>query len=56
MKPNLEMFGIDVLKEITSIENWTKTSKNKATVAIQVRSVSAIVNTVFKELRSDFDL
>ena len=29
MKPNLEMFGIPLNKDVTAIENWTKTmSKN----------------------------
>jgi HPt (histidine-containing phosphotransfer) domain-containing protein len=56
MKPNLEMFGIDVLKDITTIESWTKTSRNKMTVDSNVRVISSTLNAVFKELRADFDL
>jgi len=37
MKPNLEMFGIDVSKDITTIEAWTRTSKNKATITANFR-------------------
>ena len=32
MKPNLEMFGIPLKKNITAIESWTKSSKSKRTV------------------------
>src|SRR5690606_15545956 len=56
MKPNIEMFGIDVQKEITSIEAWSKTSKNKATILPHLESVVAILNLVFSELREDFKL
>lgn len=56
MKPNLEMFGIDVLKDITTIESWTKTSRSKMTVDSNVRIISSTLNAVFKELRADFDL
>lgn len=56
MKPNLEMFGIDALKEITNIEQWSKTSKNKATVLPHVDNVLVTLNHVFDELREDFQL
>lgn len=56
MKPNLEMFGIDVLKDITTIESWTKTSRNKMIVQGNVRVISTTLNAVFKELRADFNL
>ncbi|MBT8263152.1 MAG: Hpt domain-containing protein [Bacteroidia bacterium] len=56
MKPNLEMFGIEVLKDITTIESWTKTSKNKASVDENVRNVTSTLHAVFKELKADFDL
>jgi HPt (histidine-containing phosphotransfer) domain-containing protein len=56
MKPNLEMFGIDVLKDITTIESWTRTSKNKASVHENVQNVTTTLHAVFKELKADFDL
>jgi len=54
MKPNLEMFGIDLTKDITTIEAWTRTSKNKAAVDSNVNNVSTTLNAVFKELKADF--
>lgn len=56
MKPNLEMFGIDVLKDITTIESWTRTSKNKATVDENVHKISTTLHSVFNELKADFDI
>ena len=54
MKPNIEMFGIDALKDITSIEIWSKTSKNKVSVMPHLENVISILNHVFIELRQDF--
>jgi len=56
MKPNLEMFGIEVLKDITSIESWTRTLKNKASVDENIQIISTTLHFVFDELKSDFDL
>ncbi|MDN3725372.1 Hpt domain-containing protein [Aequorivita sp. SDUM287046] len=56
MKPNIEMFGIDALKDITSIEAWSKTSKNKAAVLPHLENVLTTLNHVFTELREDFKL
>ncbi|WP_181039986.1 hypothetical protein [Aureitalea marina] len=56
MKPNLEMFGVPVLKEITGIEAWTRTSKNKSAVSGMVAEVVNTVNQVFEELRADFQV
>ena len=54
MKPNLEMFGISLKKEITAIETWSKSSKNKETIAIHLEKISSTLKEVFKELKEDF--
>jgi hypothetical protein len=56
MKPNLEMFGIDVQKDITAIESWTKTSKNKNTISENLIKLVTTVKIVFEELKSDFEI
>ena len=56
MKPNLEMFGIDVIKDITSIESWTRTSKNKIAVTANLDKIIAAVKAVLGELKDDFNL
>jgi HPt (histidine-containing phosphotransfer) domain-containing protein len=54
MKPNLEMFGIDVKKSITSIEAWTKTNKNSATVKEHINHLTQVLANVFEELKEDY--
>ena len=54
MKPNLEMFGIEVQKDITAIESWTKTSKSKATIEAHLETISTTLAMVFNELKADF--
>ena len=56
MKPNIEMFGVDLLKEITSIESWTRTSKNKTSIQPIVEKVNNTLQEVFEELKSDFNI
>lgn len=54
MKPNLEMFGIEVQKDIICIENWTKSSKKKLSIAGNIENLSEVLTNVFKELKEDF--
>ena len=55
MKPNLEMFGIPLQKDITTIESWTKSSKNKATIEAHLENISTTLAYVFDELKADFN-
>jgi HPt (histidine-containing phosphotransfer) domain-containing protein len=54
MKPNLEMFGIPLNKDVTAIENWTKTSKSKETIMRHLETITTTLEEVFKELKTDF--
>lgn len=56
MKPNLEMLGLNLTKEVTAIESWTNTSKSKTAIESQVQKVSTTLEQAFKELKEDFDL
>jgi HPt (histidine-containing phosphotransfer) domain-containing protein len=56
MKPNLEMFGIDILKEIKAIESWTNTTKKVEDINPQIEKVYATLTAVFEELKEDFTL
>ena len=56
MKPNLEMFGLNLGKSITSIESWTRTLKNKSAIQDHLELVVSTVETVFVELKEDFNL
>ncbi|MGJ8666639.1 MAG: Hpt domain-containing protein [Patiriisocius sp.] len=54
MKPNLEMFGIDVQKDVAAIENWTKTSKSNSTIEGNIDRLVEVLQIVFKELQEDY--
>ena len=56
MKPNLEMFGLNLGKDITSLETWSKTLKNQTTINSNIEIISTTLHTVFKELKEDFNL
>lgn len=56
MKPNIEMFGIDLLKDITAIESWTRSSKKISAIEETVEKVNTTLQKVFEELKTDFDL
>ena len=56
MKPNIEMLGIEVYKDITTIEAWTKTSKKIQAIDSNIKNVASVLHRVFDELKSDFDL
>lgn len=55
MKPNIEMLGIDLMKDITAIESWTKTSKNMATISPAIERVNETLQIVFGQLKRDFN-
>lgn len=56
MKPNIEMFGIDLLKQITAIESWTKTSKSNKSIEDTKAEVFQTLQQVFEQLKTDFIL
>lgn len=56
MKPNIEMLGIDLLKDITAIESWTKTSKNSGSISQAIMRVNETLHQVFEQLKSDFNI
>lgn len=56
MKPNIEMFGVDLMKNIRSIETWSRSSKDIDAVKPLVDEVNEVLQAVFVELRQDFNL
>ncbi len=56
MKPNFEMLGLNLAKEVTAIESWTNTSKNKSAVDQHIDKIQNTLGKVFAELKSDFNL
>ncbi len=56
MKPNFEMFGLNISKSVTAIESWTKSSKNISTIQNHMDKIVAKNEIVLKELKEDFNL
>ena len=56
MKPNFEMFGLGLQKDITTIESWTKSSKSVGTISENIEKVVATVTIVIEELKRDFNI
>ena len=56
MKPNIEMFGVDLMKNIRSIETWSRSSKDVDAVQGLVDEVDQTLNVVFTALRQEFNL
>ncbi len=54
MKPNLQLFDIDLLKEIKRIEAWSRTGKPKEEIISVLNHIVSTVNSAIKDLQSDF--
>lgn len=56
MKPNFEMFGLGLQKDITTIESWTNSSKSNSAISENIEKVVATVTVVIEELKRDFNI
>ena len=56
MKPNIEMFGIDLMKNISSVETWSRSSKDPESIAPLVEELDHTLRAVFEAIKSDFNL
>lgn len=56
MKPNLQMFGLDLMPQIRVIEEWSKSGTDMAQVHSAARTITDKFKKAEKELKEDFDL
>lgn len=56
MKPNLDMFGIDLLSEIAAMEKWSDTKRPTSTIQPHLDTIINTLNKVLDELKRDFSL
>lgn len=56
MKPNLEMFGIDLIREISAMERWADSSKPTSAIEPQLETIVVMVNDAIKEMRKDWKM
>lgn len=54
MKPNLDMFGIDLLSEIAAMEKWSDSNKSTSHIQPQLDRIVSVLNKVIVELNDNF--
>ncbi|TVZ53289.1 Hpt domain-containing protein [Dokdonia sp. Hel_I_53] len=54
MKPNLDMFGIDLLGQIKAMEKWSNSNKPTSAIQSQLDDITNTLMIVIEELREDF--
>ncbi len=56
MKPNLQMFGLELMPQIRILEEWSKAGKGKAEVEEAAKTITARYLVAEVDLKKDFDL
>jgi len=54
MKPNLQLFGIDLLADIKRVEAWSKTKKGKEEIQPTLDHIVLTVNGAIEDIKNDF--
>ncbi|TYP70844.1 Hpt domain-containing protein [Aquimarina intermedia] len=54
MKPNLQLFDIDLLSQIKQVEAWAKTNKSKSEILPTIDHIVLTVNAAIEDLKNDF--
>ncbi len=55
MKPNLQLFDIDLLVQIKQVESWSKTNKSKEQIIPVLDHIVSVVNGAIEDLKADFN-
>lgn len=55
MKPNLQLFDIDLQKQIKELESWADTNSAKEKVQPVLDHIVTTVNEAIEELKADFN-
>lgn len=56
MKPNLQMFGLELMAQIRLIEEWSKSGSSLEEVETAAAAITGKVRKAIEELKHDFDL
>ncbi len=56
MKPNLDMFGIDLLDQIRAMEKWSNSNRPTSAIQPELDDIVGTVSIVITELKEDFNL
>ena len=55
MKPNLQLFDIDLLAQIKQIESWSKTNKAQEQIIPVLDHIVSVINGAIEDLKADFN-
>ena len=56
MKPNLQLFGLDLMEHVLTIEGWSKGKATEDAAVEAGKRISAKVSLAESQLKTDFDL
>lgn len=56
MKPNLQLFGLDLMEQVLTIEAWSKGNDKEASAREAGERIAAKVNLAQHQLKQDFSL
>ncbi len=56
MKPNLQLFGMELMEQILIIEAWSKSKENSVLAKVAGEKIAAKVGLAARELIKDFEL
>ena len=56
MKPNLQLFGLNLMEQVLTIEGWSKGNATEQAAVDAGKQISAKVNFAEAQLKTDFDL
>ncbi len=56
MKPNLEMFGIDLIREISAMERWSDSNKPTSAIRPQLDTITTMINDAITEMKKDWKM
>ena len=54
MKPNLQLFNIDVIHHIKAIESWSNTTESSSSVSTEIDAIISTISKVIDQLKEDF--
>ncbi|HET8838340.1 MAG TPA: Hpt domain-containing protein [Flavobacteriaceae bacterium] len=56
MKPNLQMFGLNLSNEVEKLESWSQNNSTKNDILPYANKISETVHQAVQDLKSDFRL
>lgn len=56
MKPNLQIFGLDLVENVRMLEQWSKSNLKQEEVLPYAKEITETVTLVCKQIKQDYNL